>query len=325
MSDKYFKWGIIGTGSIANAFSKDIKYLETHVVSAVLSRSIDTAKSFTSDKPNCTEYDDIDLFLSRSKVDAVYIATPNTLHCHQTVRALNAGKPVLCEKPFSISKKESDLMVATSKKNNVALLEGMWTRYLPHIGNIRKVILDEKIGNIESLSAFHHQNLSGINNPRLWTRELGGGSLLDLGIYLVSFAHMILGTPDQIEASASFTNQGVDSKASIVFKYNDSSMATLSCSMIDSMPNRAIISGTNGYIGISPTFYAPTSFRVCTKDGATTEYPNEYVGHGLREQALELEKCVKNNAIESSIFPHADMLQVMETMDKIRSIIGLEY
>ena len=109
MSKKYFNWGIIGTGGIANAFSRDIKYLENHRISAVLSRSIDTAKSFSSDKPNCTGYDDIDLFLNNSNVDAVYIATPNNLHCYQTVRALNAGKPVLCEKPFSISKKESEI------------------------------------------------------------------------------------------------------------------------------------------------------------------------------------------------------------------------
>ena len=325
MSVNYFNWGIIGTGGIANAFSTDIKYLENHRVGAVLSRSIDTAKSFCSDKPNCIEYDNIDLFLNNSDVDAVYIATPNNLHCDQTVRALNAGKPVLCEKPFSISKEETEIMISCSRENNVALLEGMWTRYLPHISNIQKIIKNGTIGEIESLSAFHHQNLSGVNNPRLWTRELGGGSLLDLGIYLVSFAHMILGSPDEIKASASFTDKGVDSKASIVFKYNDSSMATLSCSMIDSMPNRAIISGTNGYIDISPTFYAPTSFRVCTKDGATAEYPNEYVGHGLREQALELEKCVKNNAIESNIFPHTEMLQVMGLMDEIRSIIGLKF
>ena len=325
MIDKYFKWGIIGTGGIANAFSKDIKHLENHRISAVLSRSIDNAKLFCSDNPNCTEYDDIDLFLNKSNIDAVYIATPNTLHCHQTVRALNAGKPVLCEKPFSISKKESDLMVAASKKNNIALLEGMWTRYLPHIRNIQKVISDGKIGDIESLSAFHHQNLSSINNPRLWTRELGGGSLLDLGIYLVSFAHMILGAPDEIKASASFTNQGVDSKASIIFKYNNLQIATLSCSMIDSMPNRAVISGTNGYIDLDPTFYAPTSFRVCTNNGDIVKHPNEYEGHGLREQALELEKCVKNDTIESSIFPHIEMLQVMESMDKIRSIIGLQF
>ena len=325
MSEKYFNWGIIGTGGIANAFSLDIKYLENHRISAVLSRSIDTAKSFSSDKPNCTGYDDIDLFFNSSNVDAVYIATPNNFHCDQTVRALNAGKPVLCEKPFSISKKESELMVAASNKNNVALLEGMWTRYLPHITNIQKIIKDGTIGEIESLSAFHHQNLSGVNNPRLWTRELGGGSLLDLGIYIVSFAHMIMGTPNEIEASASFTDEGVDSKTSIIFKYDNLQIATLSCSMVDSMPNRAVISGTNGYIDIDPTFYAPTSFRVCTNDGTIVEHPNEYVGHGLREQALELEKCVKNNTIESSIFPHAEMLQVMESMDKIRSIIGLQF
>ena len=325
MSGKYFNWGIIGTGGIANAFSRDIKYLENHRISAVLSRSIDTAKSFSSDKPNCTGYDDIDLFLNRSNVDAVYIATPNNLHCDQTIRALNAGKPVLCEKPFSISKKESELMVAASNQNNVALLEGMWTRYLPHISNIQRIIKDGTIGDIESLSAFHHQNLSGVNNPRLWTRELGGGSLLDLGIYIVSFAHMILGSPNEIEASASFTDKGVDSKTSIIFKYDDLQIATLSCSMVDSIPNRAVISGTNGYIDLDPTFYAPTSFRVCTNDGARIEHPNEYEGHGLREQALELEKCVKNNTIESSIFPHAEMLQVMESMDKIRSIIGLQF
>ena len=148
---------------------------------------------------------------------------------------------------------------------------------------------------------------------------------MDLGIYVVSFAHMIMGTPNEIEASASFTDEGVDSKTSIIFKYNNLQIATLSCSMVDSMPNRAVISGTNGYIDLDPTFYAPTSFRVCTNDGARIEHPNKYEGHGLREQALELEKCVKNNTIESSIFPHAEMLQVMESMDKIRSIIGLQF
>ena len=325
MSNKYFNWGIIGTGGIANAFSSDIKYLENHRISAVLSRSIDTAKSFCADKPNCAEFDDINLFLNRSNIDAVYVATPNNFHCDQTIRALNAGKPVLCEKPFSISKNESELMIAASNENNVALLEGMWTRYLPHIINIQRIIKDGMIGDIESLSALHHQNLSGVNNLRLWTKKLGGGSLLDLGIYVVSFAHMILGTPDEIEAVASFTDKGVDKKTSIIFKYDNLQIATLSCSMVDSMPNKAVISGANGYVDINPTFYAPTSFRVCTNDGATTEYLNEYLGHGLREQALELEKCVNNNIIESTVMPHKEILEVMESMDKIRSIIGLEF
>ena len=155
MGEKYFNWGIIGTGGIANAFSRDIKYLENHRISAVLSRSIDNAKLFSSDKPNCTGYDDIDLFLNNSNVDAVYIATPNNLHCDQTVRALNAGKPVLCEKPFSISKKESELMVAASNENNVALLEGMWTRYLPHISQVQKIIADGRISDLYLSDTFN--------------------------------------------------------------------------------------------------------------------------------------------------------------------------
>ncbi len=325
MSDKYFKWGIVGTGGIANAFYKDIKYLENHRISAVFSRSIDTAKSFSSDKPNCIGYNDIDLFLNNSDVDAVYIATPNNLHCDQTVRALNAGKPVLCEKPFSISKKESEKMIAASNNNNVALLEGMWTRYLPHINEIQKIIQIDTIGDIESLLAFHHQNLSEVNKPRLWTKELGGGSLLDLGIYVVSFAHMILGTPDEIDANASFAKTGVDTKTSMIFKYSDSVIATLSCSMLDSMPNRAIITGTKGYIEIDHSFYAPSSFRVITNDGKIDEYPKIYEGHGLREQAIELERCVKNNSIESAILPHEETLEVMKSMDKIKSIIGREF
>ena len=246
MSDKYFKWGIVGTGGIANAFSKDIKYLENHRISAVLSRSIDTAKSFSSDTPNCTGYDDIDSFLNNSNVDAVYIATPNNLHCDQAVRSLNAGKPVLCEKPFSISKKESELMIAASNDNNVALLDGMWTRYLPHISNVKRIIADGIIGDIKSLSAFHHQNLSSVNNPRLWTKELGGGSLLDLGIYIVSFAHMVLGIPDSVYASASFTSEGVDSKTSIIFTSRDSKWFL-------TPSKKSILSATNYYTVASDT------------------------------------------------------------------------
>ena len=216
-------------------------------------------------------------------------------------------------------------MIAASNDNNVALLDGMWTRYLPHISNVKRIIADGIIGDIKSLSAFHHQNLSSVNNQRLWTRELGGGALLDLGIYIVSFAHMIMGAPNDIKASASFTDMGVDSKTSIILKYNDSRIATLSCSMIDSMPNRAIISGSNGYIDIDPTFYAPTSFRVFTNNGNVVKHLSKYEGHGLREQALELERCVKNNTIESSMFPHNEILEVMKSMDEIRSIIGLEF
>ena len=236
MENKDFNWGVIGTGGIAKAFTADIKQLKNHRVSAVLSRSIHTAESFSSYAPSSNSFDSMDVFLKESNVDAVYVATPNPFHCSQTIDALNAGIPVLCEKPFSMDRKEADLMVKTSKNNGVALLEGMWTRYLPHISRIRNLISEGTIGDIESVSACHGQNLRKSTNPRLWTKELGGGALLDLGIYVVSFAHMVLGKPKDIIASSVFTDQGVDAKTSIIFKYDQDVIATLSCSMYDSQP-----------------------------------------------------------------------------------------
>jgi len=325
MENKVFNWGVIGTGGIAKAFTADIKQLKNHRVSAVLSRSIHTAESFSSHAPTCNGFDSMDAFLKESKVDAVYVATPNPFHCSQTIEALNAGIPVLCEKPFSMDRKEADLMVKTSETNRVALLEGMWTRYLPHISRIRNLISEGTIGHIESVSACHGQNLRKSTKPRLWTKELGGGALLDLGIYVVSFAHMVLGKPKDIIASSVFTDQGVDAKTSIIFKYDQGVIATLSCSMYDSQPNRAIISGSKGYIDIEPTFYAPTSFKVCTNDNEIISHPNNYSGHGLREQAMELEKCIKNNQTESEKMPHAESVSVMESMDKIRALVGLTF
>ena len=320
-----FSWGIIGTGGIAKAFTEDIKRIKNHRVSAVLSRSIKTANAFSSELQYCNGFDDMDLFLNDSNIDAVYVATPNTFHCQQTIKSLNAGIPVLCEKPFSMNCKEAELMVKTSEDNRVALLEGMWMRYLPHINIILKVISEGTIGDIESVSACHGQNLRNSTNPRLWTKELGGGALLDLGIYVVSFVHMVLGMPKDIVAKSVFIDQGVDAKTSMIFKYDNGVIATLNCSMYDSQPNRAIISGSNGYIEVEPTFYAPTSLKVCTNDGEIILYPNKYIGHGLREQALELERCIKNNLIESERMPHNESISVMESMDKIRFLIGLKF
>ena len=320
-----FSWGIIGTGGIAKAFTEDIKRIKNHRVSAVLSRSIKTANAFSSELQYCNGFDDMDLFLNDSNIDAVYVATPNTFHCQQTIKSLNAGIPVLCEKPFSMNRKEAELMVKTSEDNRVALLEGMWMRYLPHINLILKVSSEGTIGDIESVSACHGQNLRNSTNPRLWTKELGGGALLDLGIYVVSFVHMVLGIPKDIVAKSVFIDQGVDAKTSMIFKYDNGVIATLNCSMYDSQPNRAIISGSNGYIEVEPTFYAPTSLKVCTNDGEIILYPNKYIGHGLREQALELERCIKNNLIESERMPHNESISVMESMDKIRFLIGLKF
>ena len=325
MSSDIFNWGIIGTGGIANAFSDDISRLSNHKVSAVLSRNIDNAEKFAAQRLGCNPYDNDVSFVNDEKIDAVYIATPNTLHCQQTILAIQAKKAVLCEKPLAMNYDEAFSMIFSSKQNSTTLLDGMWMRYLPHIKTLKKLLSQERIGNVESVYACHGQNLRRYANPRLWAKHLGGGSLLDLGIYVISFAHMILGKPEKIYAESVFTENDVDAKTSMIFKYTNGAIANLSCSMYDTQPNRAVIAGTKGFIEIDPTFYAPTSMRLCTNDGKISVYKNEYEGHGLREQAIEMEYCVKNNLNESTKMLHQESLEVIEIMDKVRAKIGLVF
>ena len=318
-----FNWGIIGTGGIANAFSRDVEILENHKVKAVLSRTMRKAEIFSNSLDNCKGYDNIDSFLKDKDICAVYIATPNTLHCNQTIKSLQAKVPVLCEKPFAMSFEEASKMVKQSKINSTTLLDGMWMRYLPHISKLNRLLSKNVIGEVETIHACHGQNLKWSNNPRLWTKELGGGALLDLGIYVVSFCHMIAGTPNEIIANSVFTPEGVDSKTSMIFKYTNGIIANLSCTMFDSQPNRAIISGSDGYIEVDHTFYAPTTIRLFKGDEEMIEYKNNYKGHGLREQAIDMEECVLNNKLESDKMTHKNTLEVIKIMDEVRVKIGL--
>tara|TARA_B100000427_G_scaffold315163_1_gene308996 strand:+ start:2153 stop:3127 length:975 start_codon:yes stop_codon:yes gene_type:complete len=322
---KPFRWGIIGTGGIANAFAQDLQFLSNHSIKSVLSRDIGTAKLFASRLSDCKTYDKKKLFFEDKNIDAVYIATPNTLHSPQSIESLQHKKPVLCEKPFAMDLQETEHMIAASKENNTALLEGMWMRYLPHMKFLKKILKENHIGKIHSLYACHGQNLIGIKNPRLWTKQLGGGALLDLGIYVVSLSQMVLGTPKYIVAKSLFTKEGVDAKTSMIFEYENGEIANLSCTMYDSQPNRAVISGEEGWIEINPTFYAPTTVNVITKNRKEIHYSDEYKGHGLREQALEMENCIMNNAIESKKMSHSDSRDVMKIMDRVRSKIGLSF
>ena len=322
---KKFKWGIIGTGGIANAFANDLKHLKNHAVESVLSRNIDTAKSFAMKHGDCKPYDKDELFFNDSRIDAIYIATPNTLHADQSIESLENKIPVLCEKPFAMNLKETKQMIHASIENNTALLEGMWMRYLPHIKFLNQVLNEGHIGKIHSIYACHGQNLKSVRNPRLWTKQLGGGALLDLGVYVVSLSQMILGTPKNILAKSIFTEEGVDAKTSMIFEYDNGQVANLSCSMYDSQPNRAVISGENGWIEINPTFYAPTSVKVIKMENKEITYKEDYKGHGLREQALEMENCVKENYIESKKMTHSDSVAVIKIMDIVREKISLSY
>jgi predicted dehydrogenase len=319
-----FKWGILGPGGIARAFAKDLQLLEAHEVAAVGSRTLSNAQEFAKTFGG-TAYGSYEELVADPTVDAIYVATPHPSHKENVITALNAGKPVLCEKPFAVNAHEAREMVAAAEKNGVALMEAMWARFLPHYADVREIIASGVLGQILTVQADHGQRLADRNIPRLVEPSLAGGALLDLGIYPVSFAHMILGNPEKITASAVLTDKGVDAQTSMIFDYADGAQAILTTTMIEQTPCRAVVAGVNGWLEIDRTFYNPTSMRVVLFDGSVTQYPHTYTGHGLREQAEAFKKLVQSGKTQSEILTWKDTVDIMGTLDAVRSQIGLRY
>ena len=325
ISNSEFKWGIIGTGGIAKAFARDLSYFNNHIVQAVGSRSFEKAMDFALEFPGCSSYGSYEELVADPMIDAVYVATPHPQHVANTILALNAGKPVLCEKPFAVNAIQAQAMVAASRENGVCLLEAMWTRFLPHIAQLRELLRSGVIGQVINVEADHGQYLIDSVNPRLTEPSLAGGALLDLGIYPVSFAHLVLGKPARITATGVLTEKGIDSQTSAIFDYDDGAQAVITTTLNTGTPCRATIAGTLGRIEIDRTFYNPANMRLVMRDGTTTEFPNTYKGHGLREQAAELERMVRNGEIESPLLTHKMSIEIMQSLDEIRNQIGVRY
>lgn len=319
-----FSWGILGPGGIARAFAKDLTLLEGHTIGAVGSRSIDNAHSFAKDFGG-TAYGSYEELVKDPTIDAIYVATPHPAHHDNVILALDAGKPVLCEKPFAVNAGEAQAMVDAAAKNKVALMEAMWARFLPHYSKVREIVASGVLGPILSIHADHGQRLADQNIPRLVEPHLAGGALLDLGIYPISFAHMILGNPASITSSAIMTNKGVDAQTSMIFTYQSGAQSVLTTTMIEQTPCRAVVAGLHGWLEIDRTFYNPASMRVVLNDGTVTQYPNTYTGHGLREQAESFKQLVQTGKVQSEILSWQDTIDIMKTMDAVREQIGLKY
>ncbi|MEI6215682.1 MAG: Gfo/Idh/MocA family oxidoreductase [Actinomycetes bacterium] len=320
-----FNWGIIGTGGIAKAFARDLDFVEDQRVLAVGSRGVDRARTFADDLKIERSYASYEELVSDPDIDAVYVATPHPDHLRSTLLALDAGKPVLCEKPFAISAAEAATMIERARSKKLMLMEAMWARFLPHMHQIRSVLAAGAIGEVVTVEADHGQWFPDDPKFRLFAPELGGGALLDLGIYPISFAHMVLGTPKTITARSEKAQTGVDATTSAIFQYESGAQAILSTTLRAATPCRAVITGTTGRIEIDRTFYAPTSYRVVLRDGGTVEHANDYQGHGLREEAIEFARCVRAGLLESPTLPLSETLQIMQSLDEIRKQIGLSY
>jgi predicted dehydrogenase len=319
------RWGILATGWIAGMFVNDL-ILTGHTVSAVGSRTQSSADRFAKEFGVARAHGSYEALVADPEVDIVYIATPHPLHLDAARLALNAGKHVLVEKAFALNATEAAEIVDLAAANKLLVLEAMWTRFLPHMLRIREIIAAGTLGDIRSITADHRQKLPDDPKHRLNALELGGGALLDLGIYPISFFRDMLGPPAAVKAMASFRETGADCQVATVFQYASGAIATSVSSSDSSGPNRASIVGTNGRIEIDRIWYSPTTFRVYDNDNELIEsFDGAVEGRGMQFQADEAERLIAAGLTESAIMPPEQTVEIMRTLDEIRAQIGLRY
>jgi predicted dehydrogenase len=320
------RWGILATGGIARAFTNDLR-LNGFDVRAAGSRSRESAQAFADEFGIAAAYGSYEELVGDPDVDAVYIATPHPWHASVALLAIEAGKHVLVEKPFTLTQSEARRVADAARERGVLALEAMWTRYLPHMVRIREIVASGALGDVRSLVADHTQKLPDDPAHRLNALELGGGALLDLGIYPVSFAWDLFGEPTSIQSTAVFRSTGADAEIAVQFGYETGRLAsTFSASDVRG-PNTAVILGTEARIDIDPIWYSPTSFRVVAPDGTVTEeYRSEVVGRGMHFQAAALERLVAEGRLDGGdVLSTEESVAIMGTLDRIRAEIGLRY
>ena len=324
MSEK-LRWGIIGTGLIADLFVTDL-LANDFTVTAVGSRSQASADEFAARFGIANAHPTYEALVADPEVDVVYVATPHPMHVDNATLALNAGKHVLIEKPFTLNAKDAAAIVALAEEKKLVVLEAMWARFLPHMVRLREIIAAGTLGDVRTVIADHNQNLPKDPSHRLQNPDLGGGALLDLGIYPISFAWDVLGAPTSIYATAAKTPTGVDRQTAVIFGYADGQQALVHTALDTAGPTTASVIGTDGWIAIEGTFYAPTNFTVYNAQNEIVErYESEVSNRGMQFQAAELERIVASGALAGDILPPSETVAIMASLDEIRSQIGLVY
>ena len=320
--NKKIKWGIIGLGKIAQKFVNDLLLLDTVELEAVASRDFEKAETFATTYHSKKFYGSYEALFLDKFVDIVYIATPNNSHAQLTILALEHKKAVLCEKPFAINQQQVFKMIEASKKHNLFLMEALWTRFLPAIKKIKSTIENGEIGEIKYLNADFSFNA----NPsiqRIYDKELGGGSILDIGIYPIFLAYLILGIPDKIIAKAHFFESGADSQVSIIFDYKNA-QAVLFSSFNSNSKREAKISGTLGEIIIDSPWNEANSFSLI-KGGNEEKMSIPKIGKGYAHQIVECNSCLQKNLTESSLWSHQNSIELISLLDAVRKEINLTY
>jgi len=322
-----FNWGIIGPGNVAIEFANDLKLIAAipQQLKAVLSHTAEGGEQFSKKFPVENIFTDLNKFLGAG-LDAVYIATPHTFHHQYAMACLRHKIAVLCEKPITINTAQLGDLIKLAQDNNVFLMEGLWTRFLPSIRKVLELLQEDKIGKIISVRANMHYRAPQDKNNRYFNPDLGGGSLLDLGIYPVFLATLLLGEPHSIKTTAIVSEEGVDQACSILMNYDNDQYAVLESSLITQRELEAEIAGEKGRIKIlSPWTETPSGILLEIYDDVKTEFPCKWEGRGFQFEIAEVVQCIGQKRIESPHMPHSLSRQIMKIMDEARRQMNVKY
>lgn len=322
------KWGILGAGRIAGKFASDLKLVADAELVAIGSRSQETADKFGNEFDIKKRHASYEALVSDPEVDVIYIATPHSYHYENTLLCLHHNKAVLCEKPFAMNVRQVKEMIDLAHNKKIFLMEARWTVFHPHYKKLHEMIGQGLLGDIRSVLINFGFKATPPVPARLFDPFLGGGTLMDIGIYNVFMAMSVLGKPDVIEASMTPASTGVDEQCAILFKYNNGAVAQLFSTFSSNLATEADIAGTSGRIRLTSRFYEPSS---------NIEYYPKYVdskeiikvenesGFGYQYEARHVNDCLKHDLTESDVISFADSLNLMEVLDEIRNIAGIRY
>ena len=320
---KTIRWGIIGLGRIAHSFASDLQKVPHASLHGVASRSLERAKQFANTYGVSNYYDSYESLLQNDEIDAIYIATPHVFHKEHTLLSLDYGKAVLCEKPFAMNANEVALMIQKAKEKNVLLMEALWTAFLPHYQFVIQCIKDKSLGELKSLKANFCFAPELNFEDRVLDKNLGGGALLDIGIYPIFTALSSLGIPNAIEANATFFGNGADSSCTMNFEYLNTS-ADLYCSLVETIPSEATFTFEKGELFLHSMFHQPTQLTKTIK-GFSELLDFGYQSTGYTYEIEHFNALLRAGKTESPIMSFEFSKQLIGLLDEIRKQIGLKY
>ncbi|WP_426430001.1 Gfo/Idh/MocA family protein [Winogradskyella sp. HB-48] len=324
METKTVKWGIIGAGKIATKFAQDLSTIPDAKLYAIASINLEKAKKFGMEFNADVAYGNYGQLASDPKVDAVYIATPHSFHKEHTILCLKHDIPVLCEKPLAMNLEEVEAMIRLSKEKNTLLMEAMWTIFLPHFKYALDLLEKKHFGELKKLEADFGFKPEYDETSRLFNKSIGGGSLLDIGIYPIFAALSSLGNPDNIKANAEFFPTGVDSECHMTFQYKNA-VANLKSTLKEETKTEAIFYCENGIIQINGRFHEPSSVTLIDSEGNQTLKTFDYKTIGYSYEIEHFSQLIREGRTKSNIMTFEKSRELISTLDLVRKQIGLVY